>query len=167
MHSVLVLNQSEEVIDVRPLRKAMRLISKGKAHAPHGFDDFHDVQTPDGVMRVPTALVMTYYVRIPHRHIQCSRVNIMRRDGYECQYCGKKLNNTTGTVDHVMPLSRGGKHGWSNVVAACFECNNKKDNKTPAEAGMKIRCTPYIPRHDMTALHAIGKRGSWKRWIVT
>ena len=167
MDSVLVLNSSEVVLDVRPVQRAIRLLMKGKARAPFGFDDYHDIRTSMGVMKVPTALVMAYYVRVPHRHVPCTKVNILRRDGYECQYCGRKLTNSTGTIDHVVPQSKGGRHHWSNVVASCVKCNNRKDNKTPDEAGMKLRCMPYVPRHDMTAIHAIGKRGSWKRWMVT
>lgn len=165
--TVLLLNQSETILGVRPVARAVRLMVKGKAHAPHGFDDFLDVRTSSGIMKVPSALVMAYYVKVPYRHVPCTKVNILRRDSYECQYCGKKLNNSTGTVDHVFPQSRGGKHVWNNVVASCVECNNTKDNKTPAEAGMQLRCTPYVPQHDMTAIHAIGKRGAWKRWLVT
>jgi len=165
--AVLLLNSSEEVLGLRPVKRAVRLLIKGKAKAPHGFDDFHDVMMPDGVMKVPTALVMAYYVRVPHRNVPCKKVNILRRDGYECMYCGQKLTNTTGTVDHVMPQSRGGKHTWSNVVASCKRCNGKKDNKTPVEAGMKLRAMPYVPRHDLMTIHAIGKRGSWKRWLFT
>jgi 5-methylcytosine-specific restriction endonuclease McrA len=165
--SVLLVNVDGSVMGVRPVSRAIRLLMKGKAKAPYGFDDFHDVKTPDGVMMVPTALEMVYYVRIPYRNVPCTKVNILRRDGYECQYCGKKLTNVTGTVDHVMPQSRGGRHHWSNVVASCKGCNGKKDNKTPAECGMKLRCTPYIPKHDMLMIHAVGKRGSWKRWMIT
>jgi 5-methylcytosine-specific restriction endonuclease McrA len=164
---VLLLNQSEEILGIRPLARAIRLLVKGKAKAPHGFEDYHDVHTSMGVMRVPTALVMAYYVKVPHRHVPCTKVNVLRRDGYECQYCGQRLTNATGTIDHVMPQSRGGKHTWSNVVAACVKCNGRKDNKTPAEAGMQLRCTPYIPRHDLMSIHAIGKRGAWKRWLFT
>jgi 5-methylcytosine-specific restriction endonuclease McrA len=167
-NEVLLLNSSEEILGVRPVARAIRLYMKGKAHAPYGYDEFHDIKTAEGIMKVPTALVMAYYVRVPHRQIPCTKINILRRDGYECAYCGKKLTNSTGTIDHVMPQSRpGGKHHWSNVVAACVKCNGRKDNRTPEEAGMKLRCTPYIPRHDMTVIHVMGKHKSWKRWIIT
>jgi 5-methylcytosine-specific restriction endonuclease McrA len=164
---VLLLNSSEVVMGIRPISRAVKLFMKGKAVAPHGFDDFHEIKTPDGVLRMPTALIMAYYVRIPHRNIPCTKVNILRRDGFECQYCGKRLTTSTGTVDHVVPVSRKGKHQWSNVVAACRYCNCKKDNRTPAEANMRLRCMPYIPKHDMLMLHAVGRRGSWKRWMIT
>jgi len=165
--NILVLNASEEVIDVRPISRAMKLIVKGKAHKPSGFDDYHEVSTPDGVMRVPTALKMAYYVKIPYRRIPCTRINILRRDGFECAYCGIKLTGATGTVDHVTPQSKGGKHIWANVVSACKKCNGKKDDKRPEDVGMKLRFAPYVPKHDATVIHAFGKREAWERWIIT
>jgi 5-methylcytosine-specific restriction endonuclease McrA len=59
-----------------------------------------------------------------------------------CAYCGGPAQ----TVDHVLPKSRGGASSWLNLVAACFGCNRAKDDRTPAEAGMKLRVTPYVPR---------------------
>ena len=49
------------------------------------------------------------------------------------------------TVDHIIPKSRGGPNSWSNLVTSCFRCNSIKDNKTPEEAGMKLRFKPYTP----------------------
>jgi 5-methylcytosine-specific restriction endonuclease McrA len=60
---------------------------------------------------------------------------ILRRDGHECQYCGEHAT----TVDHVLPKSRGGKTHYRNLVAACWSCNQRKANRTPAEANMKLR----------------------------
>lgn len=47
--------------------------------------------------------------------------------GNRCSYCGSKEKMT---VDHVIPLSRGGKHDVSNIVPACKPCNIKKNNKS-------------------------------------
>ena len=59
---------------------------------------------------------------------------ILERDEHICQYCGKKAN----TVDHVIPKSRGGSAAPNNLVAACLACNQKKADRTPAEAGMPL-----------------------------
>jgi len=48
-------------------------------------------------------------------------------------------------VDHVLPQSRGGESTWLNAVAACAPCNHRKANRTPAEAGLRLRLTPYAP----------------------
>jgi 5-methylcytosine-specific restriction endonuclease McrA len=51
-----------------------------------------------------------------------------------CAYCGESCTNLT--PDHVIPLSRGGANTLSNIVPACPACNNRKNARTPAEAGM-------------------------------
>ncbi|HRK47439.1 MAG TPA: HNH endonuclease [Nocardioides sp.] len=44
-----------------------------------------------------------------------------------------------------MPQSRGGASTWLNAVAACAPCNHRKANRTPVEAGLKLRLVPYAP----------------------
>jgi 5-methylcytosine-specific restriction endonuclease McrA len=48
-------------------------------------------------------------------------------------------------VDHVLPRSRGGRNTWLNTVAACGGCNQRKGDRTPAEARMPLRFTPRVP----------------------
>ena len=50
-----------------------------------------------------------------------------------CAYCGKPVPPRELTMDHVVPMSRGGRSSKGNVVAACKECNNRKKLMTPAE----------------------------------
>lgn len=50
-----------------------------------------------------------------------------------CYYCEKKLAPSEVTMDHRVPLSRGGRSTKGNVVAACKTCNNQKKNLTPVE----------------------------------
>jgi len=50
-----------------------------------------------------------------------------------CYYCGKKVDPKNITMDHVVPLSRGGKSKKGNIVPACKECNNKKKYLLPLE----------------------------------
>lgn len=51
----------------------------------------------------------------------------------KCYYCGKEFNPTDLTMDHKIPLSRGGKSEKINLVPACKECNNKKKYLLPTE----------------------------------
>jgi 5-methylcytosine-specific restriction endonuclease McrA len=76
-----------------------------------------------------------------HRPAGWSRSGVLVRDAQTCAYCGRHGT----TVDHVLPLSRGGGSSWLNTVAACAGCNHRKANRTPAEAGMRLRVTPYAP----------------------
>ena len=50
-----------------------------------------------------------------------------------CYYCGKKFTKQELTMDHIVPLARGGKSTKNNIVVCCKECNNKKGLKTPVE----------------------------------
>jgi hypothetical protein len=71
---------------------------------------------------------------------------LFRRDGHICLYCGQHFHAAHLTRDHVLPISRGGKDCWENVVTACFRCNNQKGNKTPEEwDGKKLMAVPYVP----------------------
>ena len=50
-----------------------------------------------------------------------------------CRYCGRKFPPEELTMDHVVPVVRGGKSSRGNVVVCCKECNNAKKYLTPAE----------------------------------
>lgn len=64
---------------------------------------------------------------------------------HRCAYCGRKLGYSKGelrpTMDHIIPLSRGGLHTKENVVPACQHCNSSKNAKTPEER-FGIKMTP-------------------------
>ncbi|MEE8262387.1 MAG: HNH endonuclease [Gammaproteobacteria bacterium] len=60
-------------------------------------------------------------------------------------YCGGEFSQQHLTRDHLMPMSRGGKDRWSNVVATCRSCNTRKGNRTLEEAGMSLLAVPYVP----------------------
>ena len=59
---------------------------------------------------------------------------------------GKTVTRSIFTLDHIVPKSRGGKNTWGNTACACETCNQRKDNKLPNEAGMKLLWEPKIPR---------------------
>ena len=67
------------------------------------------------------------------------------RDANLCMYCGGQFRDSSLTRDHVLPMSRGGRDRWSNVVTACRHCNTQKGNKTPEEARMALLAVPYVP----------------------
>ena len=73
------------------------------------------------------------------------RAKIFERDNYTCQYCGKHLEKDELTLDHVFPKSRMGPDIWENLVTCCKECNQKKANRTPKEAHMKLLKRPVRP----------------------
>ena len=76
---------------------------------------------------------------------------VHERDHWTCAYCGRSVSRAPAceallaTVDHILPVSRGGRSSWTNLVSACKGCNNRKADRTPAEAGMPLRFAPYDP----------------------
>ncbi len=70
---------------------------------------------------------------------------LFARDQHLCLYCGKHFSRQLLTRDHVMPLSRGGRDIWENVVSACFHCNSRKGGRTPQQASMPLLAVPYRP----------------------
>ena len=70
---------------------------------------------------------------------------LFRRDKNICLYCGEMFGFQSLSRDHVKPLSRGGEDVWTNVVSSCLRCNNRKADRTPEEANMKLLAIPFIP----------------------
>ena len=70
---------------------------------------------------------------------------LFRRDRHICAYCGQEFSFLRLTRDHIVPLSRGGRDTWMNVVAACRHCNGHKRNRLPEESGMELLYAPYVP----------------------
>ncbi len=70
---------------------------------------------------------------------------LFARDGHLCMYCGEQFPRHALTRDHVLPLSRGGRDHWQNVVSSCLACNVRKGNRTPQQASMPLLAVPYRP----------------------
>jgi len=67
---------------------------------------------------------------------QVERINraiVIERDGSACYICGKVLERHEITIDHVIPLSKGGSHTYDNLRVACRPCNSRKWNHLPGE----------------------------------
>jgi 5-methylcytosine-specific restriction endonuclease McrA len=147
----LVLNASYEPLCIVPIRRAIVLVLKEKAEIVHSGDG--EMRSARRAFPVPSVIRLTYFVRVPYRaRASLSRRAVFVRDGHQCQYCGSGAEN----IDHVVPRSRGGLHVWENVVAACRRCNSRKENRTPHEAGMKLRRRPSAPREWAWIVVAVG-----------
>jgi Restriction endonuclease len=163
---VLVLNASYEPINICAARRALVLILKGLAHAEEHADQHLHAQRV--AMRLPTVIRLLEYRRIPHQTRALSRKNILMRDRYTCQYCHKVFPANELTLDHVIPRSRGGESTWENLVACCHPCNNRKGNRTPDEASMRLLRPPrpfslHTSRHLMRMLGRSDQQ--WKKYL--
>jgi len=139
MTGVLVLNADFGPLHRVSLRHAVRMLLREVA-VVHEAD-------PDrliGVYPVPRVVRLVSYVVTRwrfNRGPRWSRAGVLVRAGRRCAYCG----GAATTIDHVLPRSRGGADSWLNTVAACGRCNQRKGDRTPAEARMPLRHTPTAP----------------------
>jgi len=167
MNKVLLLNLSEEVLGVITWMDAVKKMVRGVARKPYGHTEEYEIPTSSGVFKLPTAIVLIEYVNIPYKKAPLTAENLLKRDSGECQYCGKGLSRSSLTMDHIVPVSRGGKKIWKNIVASCKSCNNKKDNKTLSEANMKLRKKPKVPTRTvlLMTISEVKSKKSWSRWF--
>ena len=109
-------------------------------------EEDNSVGTPGGQIRVPTVIVLANFAKVPLKRPKFSARNLWERDGGRCQYTGRKLAAGEGNIDHVLPRSRGGQTTWENCVIADRTINTRKADRTPEEAGLKLRQEPEAPR---------------------
>ena len=157
----LVLNKHWTPVHVTAVRHALALAYTGRAHVvcpltykPHSFGGWVERGILNGTPRIhgvtfeieaPEIIVLGRYAKLPPRGVVFNRRNLHRRDQNTCQYCGARLASESLTIDHVVPISRGGKTAWENCVLACHRCNGRKANRTPQEARMKPLHEPGQP----------------------
>lgn len=158
----LVLNKSWSPVSICPAKKAIAKTMLGLARIldPETYNlyDFEEwmtlpvrdsdryIKTSRKEIRLPEVIVLSEYERLPQRDVKLTRRNLLIRDNFTCQYTGKRLTLDTGTIDHVIPRSRGGSSSWDNLVMCCLEINAKKADRTPDEAGLKLLKKPEKPK---------------------
>src|SRR3989475_5348668 len=131
---VLVLNRNWQAINVRAPQEAFCQMATNVATAleiegddyirPVTWDEWitlpirpHDnaVQTVRGAIRVPTVIVAVNFAKVPKKRPKLCAKTIRERDDNRCQYTGKELKPEEGSLDHVVPRSRGGKDAGANL----------------------------------------------------
>lgn len=163
--TVLVLNRNWQAINVHTPQEAFCMMAtqvataleiEGKDHIrPVIWDEWillpireqdESVHTVRGEIRVPTVIVAVNYARVPQKRPRLCARAIRERDGNRCQYTGRVLHQHEGSLDHVVPRSRGGKDAWENLVWSAKEVNQRKADRLPHEAGLKLLSVPRAPR---------------------
>lgn len=138
---VLLLNINYEPLNICSTRRALGLLTTGKAGLL--LNGRGHIRTVRLSIPRPSVIRLEYMVKRPRARVKLSKQEIFRRDSFTCQYCGKKAKGLT--IDHIIPRHRGGEHSWSNLVTACPECNRKKGGRTLQEAKMTLLRIPHEP----------------------
>jgi len=131
----------------------------------NGSEDW--IYTPNLTLEIPRIIRLLNYNKIPQVKVRLCRRNIFHRDNNHCMYCGHKFKPKNLNIDHVVPKSKGGRSIWENLVCACFKCNQKKDNRTPREAGLLLVKKPVEPKFLPIARVHFGskKYKSWENFL--
>jgi 5-methylcytosine-specific restriction endonuclease McrA len=119
---------------------------------------------------VPSVIRRRIYINVRRRREASSmkRLRIYMRDKYRCQYCGEKKPVGELTLDHILPRSRGGDNSPVNVVTACVSCNNRKGDRTPAEARMPLLTSQSALRVKLERVvlcHYAEARAEWRKYL--
>jgi 5-methylcytosine-specific restriction endonuclease McrA len=186
--SVLVLNRFYNPINVVTARRAFILLYKENAEAidtlDAGFTAYRIgdwiglsgsrygsnggcsefVRTPRYAVMVPRIIRLFACASLPKHEVKFTKRNVLVRDAHRCQYCGRRQPASRLTVDHVVPRSRGGRSSWTNIVAACIECNTRKGGKLPWEVGMKLVRPPGVPRKNPAILDK-ARMTRYRAWL--
>ena len=169
---VLVLNRNWQAINIRTPQDAFCQMATNVATAleidsenhirPVTWDEWitlpirdgdNAVHTVRGAIRVPTVIVALNFAKVPKKRPKLCAKSIRERDGNRCQYTGRLLHPDEGNLDHVLPRSRGGRDTWENLVWAAKSVNQRKADRLPHEAGLKLLNVPRAPKElPVTAL---------------
>ncbi len=163
MEHTLLLNATFEPIKVVSWQRAMTLWCQGKVEIVEHHD--REVRAVTFSFRLPSIVRLLRYVKVRNLHqVKFSRSNIYVRDEYTCQYCTETFAPEHLTFDHVVPVSRGGRRSWDNIVTACQDCNSRKDNRTPEQAGMVLLRQPRKPAASARFRATVGVRKTPESW---
>ncbi len=177
----LVLNRNWQPVHVATVARALILLWNETARVvdPTDFQtytwgDWSKLHVREGEsfvqavrfrLRAPEVITLTAYDRLPTTIVTFSRRNIFKRDRFTCQYCGGQPGSEELTLDHVLPRAQGGRSRWENCVLACVACNHAKADRTPQQAGLRLRKKPLRP--NWNPIYAFHNRRieSWSKFV--
>ena len=177
----LVLNRSWQPVNITSVARSISMVYGGVARVvdPESYQlyDWSDwsairpendepfLQSVSQKFRVPEVVSLNRFDQLPKSAVTFNRRNIYKRDRFTCQYCATQPSSRELTIDHVLPRSRGGESTWTNCVLACVNCNHKKADRLPDEAGMRLRKNPVQPKWSPSYSRHTIRMESWQKFI--
>ena len=166
---VLLLNQTYEPLGTVSVARAVIMVFKNTVSVEE-FDGDRVLRSARAEFPVPSVIRRRIYINVRRRREASSmkRLRIYMRDKYRCQYCGEKKTAGELTLDHILPRSRGGDNSPVNVVTACVACNNRKGDRTPAEARMPLLTSQSALRVKLERVvlcHYAEARVEWRKYL--
>ena len=166
---VLLLNQTYEPLGTVSVARAVIMVFKNTVTVEE-LDGNRVLRSARAEFPVPSVIRRRIYINVRRRREAASmkRLRIYMRDKYRCQYCGEKKAVGELTLDHILPRSRGGDNSPVNVVTACVACNNRKGDRTPAEARMPLLTSQSALRVKLERVvlcHYAEARVEWRKYL--
>lgn len=171
MSDVLLLNADGQPVNYLPLsiinwKDSIMYMYHNKCSVLEWYDDWM-VHSPNWETKVPAVIMLKDFVR-SKTQVRFSKSNVYLRDQYHCLYCGCNVTKSTATLDHVVPISRGGKTNFENIATACGPCNFAKGNKIGPQWRPEYK--PYRPGYyelvrKRKQLPFDVKHPSWYHWL--
>lgn len=148
---ILIVDSQGQPVRWAVLSRAARYYASGKVVTDLGENIFSmsgGLQELSGLRSefITSSIVMIrgrHRIPVGHAHVGLTKHRLFVRDRHVCAYCGGGFHEGDLTVEHIVPVSRGGQHMWTNVVTACRSCNTRKGNRRPEEAHMPLLYVPY------------------------
>jgi 5-methylcytosine-specific restriction endonuclease McrA len=166
---VLLLNQTYEPLGTVSVARAVIMTLKNTVNVEE-FDGDRVLRSARAEFPVPSVIRRRSYINVRRRREASGmkRLRIYMRDKFRCQYCGEKKAVGDLTLDHILPRSRGGDNTPVNVVTACVPCNNRKSDRTPAEARMPLLTSQTALRVKLERVmlcHYAEARAEWRKYL--
>ena len=159
---VLVLNQSYEPLMVINAKRAIVLMIKEKVKMLERYAE--DIRSAQESFNLPSVIRLNFYVHLKYKDIVLNRRNLLKRDGFRCQYCSKQ--GPPLTLDHILPKNKGGKDTWENLVVACARCNTRKGDSLLKHMDMKLLKKPRKPSKLFQLQTYVNKhQDNWKQYL--
>ena len=170
MADTLVLNADGQPVSLLPpstiqWKEAITYLWLEKVHVLEWYDDWI-VRSSSWETRVPAVIMLKDMYR-RRRNPRFSKYNVHLRDMFVCQYCNSKFSQKELTLDHVHPISKGGRTSWENIVSACNPCNSRKGNKINIKPKrMPYRPTYYELANNRKLIEFDLRHPSWSNWLT-
>ena len=166
---VLLLNQTYEPLGTVSVARAVIMTFKNTVYVEE-LDGDRVLHSARESFPVPSVIRRRTYINVRRRREASGmkRLRIYMRDKFRCQYCGEKKPVGELTLDHILPRSRGGDNSPVNIVTACVPCNNRKSDRTPAEARMPLLTSQTALRVKLERVvlcHYAEARAEWRKYL--
>lgn len=184
---VLTLNRVWQPLATLVTRKALTLVFRGRARivdvatyqlftwdqwvaekavpADAHVLEHEYIRTATLAIQRPVVITLARFAGYPNEGVPFSRRGIYERDNGKCQYCGRFVHKGEMTLDHVVPVCRGGATTWENCVLACGRCNHRKGDRNLGDSGLELAQRPVQPTREQLLLKGVSRNPLWEPFL--